>query len=210
MSRTTELHGVIVLATKKIVLTEQIAIREQVTISFTGYGAAGAADLILAIVHEGALMALLQPMVAGTGIVTGVLDLNTEEIVDVFDGMAANAKVKMSCVVWDVTNECTLVNDWIWIENNPYDTAMDDPTPVAPITPGTYALIANGVTNGDNHDHNGGDGADLSDRYLLRVPPNAFFRVSTDGLDIELRDRLTNDWRTLILYNGALSVGPTV
>src|SRR3990167_9742989 len=190
MARTTTLTGVITLATKKIVLTEQIAIREQVTISFTGYGAAGAADLILAIVHEGALMALLQPMVAGTGIVTGGLDLNTEEIVDVFDGMAANAKVKMSCVVWDVTNECTLVNDWIWIQNNPYDTSMDDPTPVSPITPGTYALIANGVTSGDSHTHQSGDGASLDTYYIRRTQTGAFFRQSTDNLDIEIRDRL--------------------
>ena len=208
MARTTALTGVITLSTKKIALTEQIAIREKATISFTGYGAAGAADLILAIVYNGALMAKLQPMVAGSGIITGTLDLNTTEIVAVFSGMAANARVKMSIVIWDVTNECTLVNDFIWTQNNPYSTDMDDPTPVSPITPGTYALIANGVTNGDTHTHQNSDGADLKSYFIARTPAGAFFRMSSDGLDIELRDRVNNKWYPLLLANGSIGIGP--
>jgi hypothetical protein len=210
MARTTALTGVITLSTKKIALTEQIAIREKATISFTGYGAAGAADLILAIVYNGALMAKLQPMVAGSGIITGTLDLNTEEIVAVFSGMAANARVKMSIVIWDVTNECTLVNDWIWVQNNPYSTDMDDPTAVDPITPGTYALIANGVTNGDTHTHQNSDGADLSPYYVKRVTTGANFRIATDGLTIEMKDVVLGSWHTLILANGSLGVGPAL
>jgi hypothetical protein len=207
MARTTTLTGVIVTSTKKITLTGQIAIREKVNLSLTGYGVAGAADLVLAIVHNGALMAKLTPLVDYTTYFGGVLDLNTTEIVAVFDGMAANARVKMSLVLWDTTNECTIVNDWIMVANNPYDPDMEDTTPVDPIGNVEYAPMANGVTNGDSHDHNGGDGADLSTRYLLRVPPGANFRVATDGYTLELKDVVSGEWKTLILANGTLGVG---
>lgn len=209
MSRTTTLTGVITLATKKIVLTEQVAIREQIDLSFTGFGTAGAADLICAIVYEGALMAKLQPMTGGGGgPLTGVLDLNTTQIVAPFANMAANARIKMVLVIWDVTNADCLLNDFIWIENNPFAVGMVDPTPVAPITPGTYALIANGVQGGSGHVHQTGDGGDLTPYFIARVPAGGFFRQSSDGLDIVLCDRLTGEWKPLILYNGSLSTGP--
>jgi len=208
MPRTTNLTGVITLASKQIAITEQIAIREKVNLVLTGYGTAGAADLLIAIVHDGALMAILQGLTDYTTYIGGVLNLNTEEIVAVFDNMSANAKVKMSIVIWDLTNECTLVNDFLLIQNNPYNSSMDDPTPVDPITPGTYALIANGVTNGDSHTHQNGDGASLDPYYIRRSQTGAFFKQSSDGLDLMLRDRLTGEWRALILYNSAISLGP--
>ena len=210
MSRTTTLTGVITLPNKQIALTEQIAIREQANIHFTGYSPAGPADLILAIVYDGALMAKLQPMVDYTTYAGGVLSTNTTQIVAVFEGMAANARVKMSIVVWDVTNKNALVNDWIWIQNSPYDPSMQDPTPVDPITPGIYALIENGVTHGDGHIHQTGDGGDLKPYFIARIPAGGFFRQSADGLDLELRDRVDGSWRTLILANGSLGVGPSV
>jgi hypothetical protein len=210
MARTTTLTGVVTLATKRVVLTGQVAIREKINLVLTGTGTAAASDLILALVHEGTLVAMLQPLVDYTTHFGGILNLNTEEIVAVFDSMAANAKVKMSIVVWDTTNSCTLVNDFITVQNNPYDSSMDDPTAVGTIGGVEYAPLENGVSNGDSHNHQNGDGADLSPYLIKRVPEGGFFRQSTDNLDIELRDRISNTWHTLILANGTLGIGPAL
>ena len=210
MARTTTLTGVITLATKQIVLTEQISIREQVNLHITGTGTAVANDLIAAIIFDGSLMALVQPLVDYTTYIGGVLDLNTTEIVAIFSGMSANTRRKCSFVIWDTTNECTLVNDWIWVQNNPYDSSMETPTAVDPIGGVLYAPIAKGVDNGNNHDHNGGDGADISDRFLLRVPPGANFRVSADGLTIEHKDVVLGTWHTFVLANGSYGPGPAL
>ena len=210
MARTTNLLGVITLSTKKISLTNQVAIREKANLHFTGYGTAGASDLICAITYEGALMALLQPMVDHTTYIGGVLNLNTVEIVAAFANMPSNARIKMSIVVWDTTNSCTLVNDFIQVQNNPYDSTMETPAPVDTIGGVDYAPLENGVTNGDNHTHQNGDGASLDPYYIVRIPAGGFFRQSTDNFDIELRDRATGTWHPLLLVNGTLGIGDAV
>jgi hypothetical protein len=210
MSRTTTLHVVVDLATKGAVFTEEIAIREQVDLNIVGTGTAGASDLIAAVIFDGNLMALLQPLVSHAGYIGGVLDLNTSEIVAIFEGLSANAKRKCVFVIWDTTNECCVCNAFLMIGNNPYDPSMSDPTPVPPITPGVYALVANGVTGGSGHTHQNGDGADLTPYFLAAVAGSSGrkFRLNADGIHIDLCDDVTATWGMLTVQNGALTWVP--
>ena len=206
MSRTTILYGDIDLTTKKIDLTDQIAIREKIELNFTGYGTAGASDLICAIVYDGELMALLQPMVDHTTYIGGVLDTNTQEIVAVFDNAAPNCKIKMTLVVWDTTNSNMLVNDFVWVEQNPYDPSMETPTSVGTIGGVQYAPLANGVTNGNSHTHQNGDGALLDPYYLRTDAANGEkYRRNADGIHLDLKDEIDGHWYTITLNNGAIT-----
>jgi hypothetical protein len=109
---------------------------------------------------------------ADTGIFEGELDLNTEElcgaddVTGYFDGFHDQAIRSASMVVQDVTNQDTLVNDQIELQNCPLEDSMADPNPVDPIVAVDYAPLANGVTNGDSHNHNGGDGDTISHLHL--------------------------------------------
>jgi hypothetical protein len=207
---TTNLNGVITLADKTCELVGRVAIREKVNLILTGYGTAGATDLHAAIVYDGALMAHLTPLVNYGTYIGGELSTNTTEIVAEFSNMSTAAHKRMSFVIWDTTNSCLLVNDWIKVYNNPYDPSMADPTPVEPIGGVDYAPLANGVTNGNTHTHQNGDGADLATYYIKRSEAGAFFRQSSDNLDIELLDRVNGTWHTLILANGTLGIGPAL
>lgn len=45
--------------------------------------------------------------------------------------------------------------------------------------PSTYAPIAKGVTNGDSHDHNGGDGAQINHTTLSNIGTNTHAQIDT-------------------------------
>lgn len=210
MGGTTDLTIVVDLTTKTAVFTGRIAIRESIALHITGTGVAGASDLHAAIVYDESLMAHLTPLVDYSTYFGGTLSTNTEEIVAEFNNISSAGHKRMTFVIWDTTNSCLLVNDWIKVYNNPYDDSMADPTAVEPIGGVDYAPLANGVTNGDSHTHQNGDGAELSDYYIAREPDGAFFRQSDDGLDIELRDRALGTWHPLLLVNGVIGIGDAV
>lgn len=212
MAATTTISIAVTLTAKTVVVTGLMAIRETVAIILTGTGAAGGTDLRLGLVGivdgEKTLLAFSDDLVTDGDHIDGTLDLNTEEMVDFFDGHRPEKIQVVTLAIWDITNQQLLVNAPINVKNNPYDDSMADPTPVEPIAGVEYAPIANGVTNGDAHLHQAGDGGDLTPYLMARTPTGGFFKQSSDNLDIMLKDRLTGDWRPLILYNGALSVGP--
>jgi hypothetical protein len=178
MARTTDLAVAITLSTKTAVFTGQIAIREKINLSITGYGTAGATDLCVGLVFDGVLIAKTQGLTTGTAF-TGILDTNTEEAVAALGDAAANTKIKCSFVIWDTTNSCLLVNDWIYVLQNPYNTGMADPSVVEPIGHGEYAPIENGVTNGDAHSHNNGDGAQIDHTDLSNIGTLTHAQIDT-------------------------------
>lgn len=60
--------------------------------------------------------------------------------------------------------------------------AATDPHPVYMTSDegdATYAPIANGVTNGDSHDHSGGDGAQVDHAGLLNIGTNTHAQIDT-------------------------------
>jgi hypothetical protein len=205
MSRTTTLNIALDVPTKDALFTGDIAIREQVNLAITNYGSASAADLIAAIVCNGTLVALLQGLTQEVGVMSGVLDLNTVEIVAALGDIPANGARKMSFVIWDTTYENCLCNSWIWVRQNPYDPSMEAPIPVDPIGGVLYAPIAKGVDGGNGHQHMNGQGGDLSPYFILRVPPGANFRVAADGLNFEFFDPVLLTWDCWGPYNGAWS-----
>jgi hypothetical protein len=201
------------ISTKKATVTGTLALRETVAVTLTGTGTYGAADLVLGIVDNGTLLATIaQGGFTGTGpsSITGNLNLNTTEMVAFFSEDVGRTKRYPQLCIWDITNQALVVNDKIEVLNNPYSTDMDDPTAADPIGHGDYAPIENGVTNGDDHTHQNGDGADLSTYYVKRVTTGANFRIATDSLTIELKDVVLNTWHTLILANGSLGTGPAL
>jgi|688.fasta_scaffold27945_9 hypothetical protein len=56
------------------------------------------------------------------------------------------------------------------------------------LTPGDFAPAAQGVTNGNSHDHNGGDGAQIAYSSLSGLPPV----VLSDPTGITGADAVTN------------------
>ena len=188
-----------------------MSLRETVAVTLTGSGTFGAADLVLGLVDNGTLLATIaQGGFTGTGPsgITGDLNLNTTELVAVFSADVGRTRRKVALCIWDITNQALVINDYVEILNNPYSTDMDDPAAATPIGHGDYAPIENGVTNGDAHTHQNGDGADLETYYLKAAQSGAFYRRSTDKLDIEVKDRVLGTWHPLILANGTLGVGP--
>lgn len=59
------------------------------------------------------------------------------------------------------------------------DTAVPTQQSVKAYTDATFAPIAKGVTNGDSHDHNGGDGAQINHTTLSNIGTNTHSQIDT-------------------------------
>jgi len=121
------------LATKGATLSGQIAIRETISLSVTSFGGTVASSLRLGICKKGELFASCNEFTTGETIFTGELDMNTEELVDVFGNKAGNGTMDFELALWDILNDRLLVNTTISVMNNPYSEGMADPTTVDPI-----------------------------------------------------------------------------
>jgi hypothetical protein len=200
-------------ATKKAIIVGTAALRETITVTLTSSGTFGAADLVLGLVENGVLLASIpQGSFSGTGPnhITGDLNLNTNQMIAYFSADVGRTIRKITLCLWDITNQALVLNSTIDVINNPYSDGMEAPTDALPIGHGEYAPIENGVTGGNSHVHQNGDGGDLSPYFIVRVPANGFFRQSTDGLDLECKDRVDGLWRPLISYGGLPTFGDPV
>jgi hypothetical protein len=164
------------VANKTATLTGMIAIREVIDVTLTGAESATAANVRLAIIQRSTNVAVCNTFAATgvSGVYTGELSLNTEDpgIIEWFAHMAKHDGYKTFVLaVWDIVGNTLMCNCDITVYNNPYDPSMEDPTPVDPIGGVTaYAPLENGVTNGDSHDHHGGDGAQINYANLSGLP----------------------------------------
>jgi len=222
MSQYTEIAVAIDQEDKSITQTGVIGIREEnVRITLSGFTPHGGTDLSLFIILNGTLLASCDTFdVSGIGI----LDTNTTEMIAAFAGRADQSKRNLSAILLDVTNAVELANDKMEFINNPYQDGMSDPTDATAVGGGAYAPVANGVTNGDTHDHDGGDGGQIDHTKLSTIGTITHAQIDTHIANIEavitasgtqakinqlyIKDDLSGKWRRLFLYNGAMALGP--
>jgi len=68
-------------------------------------------------------------------------------------------------------------------------------------------LISDSITLQANPYTSAGDASAANDaRYVLRAPPTGSYRISTNGAHIQLWDYGTEQWRSLYVLNGALTL----
>ncbi|MCK9520570.1 MAG: hypothetical protein M0R74_16325, partial [Dehalococcoidia bacterium] len=127
------------LSNKTVAASATIAIREIVNITLVNIGTSSPADLILRIVRETNAYANAESFTASGTNAVGALDLNTTELVDAYKGLNPTASKQWSIAVWDTSQGSLLVNDFINIQNNPYDESMPGPSPVGV----SYVLTTN-------------------------------------------------------------------
>ena len=196
------------LEDKKTVMTGLPGLYENVIVTLVGSGSYTAANLVLGIINDGVLCATI-PQGGFTGVgpsgISGSLNLNTQELINVFSPDIGRTMRKFTVAIWDLSRSSLVTNDVIFIVNNPYNSSMAPPTPVPPIGGGSINYVA--LSDYLAHVHQTGDGGSLDPYYMRRSQNGAFFRQSADNLDIELRVRIDGKWRTLISYNGLLTLG---
>ncbi len=223
MSRYTEATLTVALEDKSIEQTGLIGIRETVKLTLSGVEEFGHSDLALLLVHGDTLLASCDEF---DDAFQGLLSTNTEELVAFFDGRAHQSRRWATCLILDLTNQCELANDRVALVNNPYEDGMSDPTAAEPVGGGEAAPAAKGVTNGDTHDHSGGDGAQIDHTTLANKGTNTHAAidaalaelaagVSFDGAKVTiaefyLLDITTGKKARVYLDNGALKMGVQV
>lgn len=161
------------LTTKEATLTGVIAVRETVDLTLVGGTVAHAAGYRLALISneddptddDVTPLAVCNTFAPSGSAILGELDLNTTELVAYFAGYSGRQMRCCYVAIWDVTRDNLVACDTIQIMNNPYRTGMEDPTPSDPIGGGPV----DGVTNGDTHDHYGGDGAQIDHTTLSNI-----------------------------------------
>jgi len=144
------------LSSKTMTASSTIAIRETIYVSLVNIGASTPANLVLRVVRETNAYANATNFTAagtdtnGNVMAYGPLDLNTTELVDYYEGLNPTVSREWSLAVWDTSIGRLLVNDYIDIQNNPYDESMPGPSPVgvlylidAPATDGPYCRWSN-------------------------------------------------------------------
>jgi len=139
------------LSNKTYSATATLAIRETVYVKLANIGESAATNLCLRLVRETNAYANATNFVASDSTnAYGALDLNTTELVNYFTGLNPTASRQFSLAVWDTSLGRLLVNDYISVQNNPYDPTMPGPSPVgviylvdAPSTNGPYCRQSN-------------------------------------------------------------------
>ena len=169
---------------KEMDVTGLPGIRETINVRLTNTLTYAAADLRFALIGisngTNALMATCTNFSDMTGYFEGELDLNTVALTNFFVNMSHQATRDLTAVLVDSVNNDTLVNDAIEVQNNPYTEGMGAPETVDPLLAVTYAPLANGVSNGDSHDHSGGDGAQIDHTTLDNIGTHTHAQIDTE------------------------------
>jgi hypothetical protein len=141
------------LSNKTVSVSATIAIRETINVALVNIGTSDPTKLVLRVVRETNAYACATNFVsAGTDTngnvsAVGPLSLNTTELVDYYEGFNPTASMEWSLGVWDTSLGRLLVNDYIDIQNNPYDESMPAPSPVGVVYVNTNdAIYLNAAT----------------------------------------------------------------
>lgn len=119
------------LSTKNVEATNRIAIRETVPVRLVNTDIHAAGNLVLRISADTQTMAIATAFATESpGVAAGLLDLNTQEFVDYFEGAAPQARRVFTLAVWDTLLNRLLVNAQIQVQNNPYQDGMPGPSPI--------------------------------------------------------------------------------
>jgi hypothetical protein len=122
------------LVDKEVGVDDVLAVRETIPIWVVGIGASHPTNLTLYLQNDTTqTVALISGFTAPAGttdIAAATLDLNTEELVAEFEGKRALYHKTFDIGIWDSVLERLLVNDRVYIQNNPYEDGMPEPTPV--------------------------------------------------------------------------------
>ena len=101
----------------------------------------------------------------GDGYATGTLNLNTTELIAFFSGYRGRGQIRFFMSMYDITNDNYVLLDGVMILNCEYQVGMDEPTAADYIG----GVPVEGVTNGDTHDHYGGDGGQIDHIRLANI-----------------------------------------
>lgn len=127
-----------------------------VQVALTGHGS-NAADTSLLVFRGSTLVASCGAFSGGTSSATGSVDLYTSELSDVFDGVAFNSFVELSCRIYNNQSFSLIGHGW-WPVVSPGFDYQDDSglDPVSPVTGSTviwgHLARYNGATYGYNSD----------------------------------------------------------
>jgi hypothetical protein len=125
------------LEDKEVGIDDVLAVREYIPIWIVGIGESNPTNLILYIQNDTTqTVAIINGFTAPAGetdVAAATLDLNTDELVAEFTGKKALYHKVFDIGIWDVVLERLLVNDRVYIQNNPYEAGMPEPTPVTNI-----------------------------------------------------------------------------
>lgn len=110
-----------------------IAVRETVTCIVSNAADASSAGLVLRILNQTNTLALATNFVASGSNHVGTLNLNTSNLVAYFAMQEAdvNDVLMLDVALWDTVNNWLLLNDRLYVINNPYVEGMPGPHPIA-------------------------------------------------------------------------------
>ena len=194
------------ITNKTCVMTGLPGLRENVNVALINTGTLVADNLVLGLIDHGVLLASI-PAGSFSGVgptgINGNMNLNTQEMVDLFTPDIGRTMRRVVIAIWDVAASALICNSTIEVVNNPYNSSMDPPVSVPPIGGGNIFYVA--LADYQAHVHQTGDGGSLDPYYIRRVTPGANFRVSTDGLNLEFYDPYLQTWDAWGPVNGSWS-----
>ncbi len=117
--------------TKKAVITGDPSWGETISLTISGITKSSAANLVLIILSRvGSLMATASSFSASGDDAIGDVNLNTDELVDYFEGVKGNVKLPFVFQIYDTVAVNNVCNDDINIMNNLYTDGLPAPSPV--------------------------------------------------------------------------------
>ena len=131
MADNTPVTLTVTVATKKLAVTNTPGLYETVDLTIVNLGESTAANLVLNIQDSGGnIMATAEDFAASGDDAIGVLDLNTQELVDYFENAFTRQEKPFVISIYDTDRNNLLAIDNISIVNNPYTDDLPSPSPI--------------------------------------------------------------------------------